>query len=207
MVWQVLNVIGTIAFAVSGSIVAMEEGFDLLGLFVLGFVTAFGGGMVRNLVLGLPVTNIWHQPGLFLTATFTIFLVFVMPSSWLRHWHRMGSFFDALGLASFAIEGATYAHAAHSTLTTTIIAALMTGIGGGIIRDILAGRKPLVFRTEIYALWCILAGLVIGLNLAREVWMQYALFAVVAAMRMISLRYGWELPRKSLTETERTWTQ
>ena len=60
-VWDILSIIGTIAFALSGAIVAMEEGFDILGLFILGFVTAFGGGAIRNLLIGLPISALWSQ--------------------------------------------------------------------------------------------------------------------------------------------------
>nr|WP_244885181.1 trimeric intracellular cation channel family protein [Alicyclobacillus hesperidum] len=196
IVWGVLNIIGTIAFAVSGSLVAIEEQFDLLGVFILGFVTAFGGGMIRNLIVGLPVANIWHQPSLFLTATITICIVFVLPYEWMHRWQRIVSFFDAIGLSAFAIEGATYAHHVHSTFATTLVAGLMTGIGGGIIRDVLAGRKPLVFQSEIYAVWALFAGLCVGLGIVPVAPAQYALFVVVVVLRMISLHYGWHLPKK-----------
>lgn len=202
IVWEVLNIIGTISFAISGSVVAIEEQFDLLGVFVLGFVTAFGGGMIRNLIIGLPVANIWHQPGLFLTATLTILLIFFLPYHWLRHWKRMGGFFDALGLSAFAIEGAIYAHGAHSTLTTTLIAAVMTGIGGGILRDVLARRKPLVFQSEIYALWALAAGACVGLGLVPNAALQYVLFVIVAVLRIVSLRFGWHLPQKWLSNPQ-----
>jgi uncharacterized membrane protein YeiH len=202
MVWQVLNIVGTIAFAISGCVTAMEEKYDVLGMFVLAFVSAFGGGMVRNLIIGLPVAEIWHQPVLFLVATLVIFVLFLLPNKWISSWNKIVQFFDAIGLSAFAIEGALYANAAHSTMTTTVIAALMTGIGGGMIRDVLAGRKPLVLHSEIYALWAMIAGVVIGLNVVSTAWLQYALFISITLMRLVSLRYNWRLPKKHIRHDE-----
>jgi len=195
IVWSVLNVVGTIAFALSGSIVAMEERYDWLGVYVLGFVAAFGGGMIRNLIVGLPVAQIWHQPVLFLTAALTITAVLILPYGFVHRFRRIVSFFDAIGLAAFAVEGAMYAYRAHSTFVTTVVAALMTGIGGGLIRDLLASRKPLVFQTEIYAIWAMLAGAAVGLGLIRAAWEEYLLFALVATLRILSVRWNWHLPR------------
>ncbi|MCD9020980.1 trimeric intracellular cation channel family protein [Cohnella silvisoli] len=198
-VFHVFSLIGTIAFAVSGAIVAMEEEYDILGVFVLGLVTAFGGGVVRNLLIGVPVTTLWSQ-GLFLrTAGIAILIVFVLPLNWIHHWKRSEAFFDAIGLAAFAIQGALYAVKANLPLTAVMVAAMLTGIGGGMIRDIMAGRKPLVLRDEIYAMWAIAAGLVIGVTNIQKPWELFALFLFVVLFRMLSVYYKWKLPRRSLT--------
>ena len=79
----------------------------------------------------------------------------------------MGNYFDAIGFAAFAIQGAMFAVHLGLPVSAVIVAAVLTGSGGGIIRDILAGRKPLVFKKEIYAVWAALAGLLIGLGLFK----------------------------------------
>jgi uncharacterized membrane protein YeiH len=79
-----------------------------------------------------------------------------------------------------------------------VVAAMLTGIGGGIIRDLLAGRKPLVLREEIYAVWSIVAGLVIGLGIAKSTVSLLVLFVLVVSFRMLSVYYKWKLPRRSL---------
>ncbi|STO11832.1 Predicted membrane protein [[Flavobacterium] thermophilum] len=201
MTWEVLSIIGTIAFAISGAIVAMEEEYDLLGVYILGIVTAFGGGAVRNLLIGVPVSALWEQEPLFLVALAAMTVVYLFPKQMLPPWKRWGNFFDALGLSAFAIQGALYAAKMGHPLSAVIVAAVLTGSGGGIIRDVLAGRKPLVLRAEIYAAWAILAGLAVGLKWAESPMELYVLLIVVAALRILSYTYGWKLPRRAVGET------
>ncbi|AUI35728.1 trimeric intracellular cation channel family protein [Geobacillus thermoleovorans] len=200
MTWEVLSIIGTIAFAISGAIVAMEEEYDLLGVYILGIVTAFGGGAVRNLLIGVPVSALWEQQPLFLVALAAMTVVYLFPKQMLPPWKRWGNFFDALGLSAFAIQGALYAVNMGHPLSAVIVAAVLTGSGGGIIRDVLAGRKPLVLRAEIYAAWAILAGLAVGLKWAESPMELYVLLIVVAALRVLSYTYGWKLPRRAVGE-------
>ncbi|MGY3716621.1 trimeric intracellular cation channel family protein [Sutcliffiella cohnii] len=198
MTWEVFNVIGTIAFAISGAIVAMEEEYDILGVYILGIVTAFGGGVVRNLLIGVPVSAIWEQGVLFQLALFVMTAVFLFPNNVLKHWTKWGNFTDAIGLAAFAIQGALYATNMNHPLSAVIVAAVLTGSGGGIIRDVLAGRKPLVLRSEIYAAWAILAGLTIGLGIAKSPLQLYVLFAIIVTFRALSYTYKWRLPNRTL---------
>ncbi|WP_313999723.1 trimeric intracellular cation channel family protein [uncultured Paenibacillus sp.] len=197
-IFGIFSLIGTIAFAVSGAVVAMEEEYDILGVFVLGLVTAFGGGVIRNLLIGVPVTTLWSQGLLLKTAIIAMAVAFILPVSWIRHWRRSEAFFDAIGLSAFAIQGALYATQNGHTLAAVMVAAVMTGIGGGIIRDVLAGRKPLVLRDEIYAVWAMVAGAVIGLGWIQRTGELLALFAIVILFRMLSVHYKWRLPRRSL---------
>ncbi|MDF2854939.1 MAG: rane protein [Neobacillus sp.] len=198
MTWEVLSIIGTIAFAVSGAIVAMEEEYDILGVYILGIVTAFGGGAFRNLLIGVPVSALWEQGLFFQIALLSITAVFLFPNNLLRHWQKWGNFFDAIGLSAFAIQGAIYAVNMNHPLSAVIVAAVLTGIGGGIIRDLLAGRKPIVLRAEIYAVWAIFAGLMIGLKIASNPWELYILFVAVTALRVLSYSHNWKLPSRSL---------
>lgn len=98
MVWDVLNIIGTIAFAISGAIVAIEEDYDLLGVYILGFATAFGGGITRNLLIDLPLGLVWQQGILFYIAAVAVAIVFVLPNYWLERWNRWFVFFDTVKL-------------------------------------------------------------------------------------------------------------
>ncbi|MCM3039233.1 trimeric intracellular cation channel family protein [Paenibacillus motobuensis] len=196
--FEIFSVIGTVAFALSGAYVAMEEEYDILGVLVLGLVTAFGGGIVRNIVIGVPVTMLWSQGGLLLLAIISIVIAFILPLSWIHHWKKTEAWFDAIGLAAFAIQGALYATGMKHPILAVVVAAMLTGIGGGIIRDLLAGRKPLVLREEIYAVWSIVAGLVIGLGVAKSTVSLLVLFVLVVSFRMLSVYYKWKLPRRSL---------
>lgn len=198
VVWSVFSIVGTIAFAISGALVAMEEEYDILGVFVLAFATAFGGGAIRNVLVGIPLTDIWNQSTLFTIAVVATAITFLSPVQWIQRWERWESYFDAVGLSAFAIQGALYAERANHALSAVIVAAVMTGIGGGMIRDIFAGRKPLVLREEIYALWAGVAGLVIGLGWVRRPWELYVMFVMIAFLRMLSIRFRWKLPSRSL---------
>ncbi|MDF2067215.1 trimeric intracellular cation channel family protein [Bacillus sp. Cr_A10] len=195
MTWDILNIIGTIAFAISGVFVAIEEDYDILGIYFLGFTTAFGGGLVRNLLIGIPIENIWLQGYLFEIAFVTITIIYILPNERISNWKNWVVFFDAIGLAAFAIQGANYAVSIDAPLIAVIIAASMTGAGGGIIRDVFAGRKPMIFRSEIYALWAVLAGLAIGLNWIRGPYSTYSLLIVIVILRLLSVYFNWNLPR------------
>ncbi|WP_419883915.1 trimeric intracellular cation channel family protein [Peribacillus sp. B-H-3] len=198
MTWEVLSIIGTIAFAISGAVIAMEEEYDILGVYTLGIVTAFGGGAIRNLLIGVPVSALWNQSMYFTIAFLTITAVFLFPSNLLKHWNRWGNLTDAIGLSAFAIQGALFAVRMQHPISAVIVAAVLTGSGGGIVRDLLAGRKPLVFKEEIYAVWAILIGAVIGMGFAQSAWQLYALFILVTLLRVCSYIYKWKLPNKQL---------
>jgi uncharacterized membrane protein YeiH len=200
VIWELLNIIGTIAFALSGAFVAIEEKYDILGVYVLGFVTAFGGGVVRNLLIGQPVSTLWEQEILLQLALLAMTIVFLLPINWLNYWKKWLIFFDAIGLAAFAVQGALSAKSMELPLVAIMIAAMLTGIGGGIIRDILAGRKPLVLREETYAIWGILAGFFIGVELVNtnNSFHMFSLFSLVVCFRLLAVKYDWRLPRRSL---------
>lgn len=197
LTWEILNIIGTIAFAISGAIIALDEDYDLLGVSVLGLTTAFGGGAVRNLLIGIPIKTIWTQDYLFEIAFFVILVVFFLPSIVLKYWNKWGTFFDAIGLAAFAIQGANYAVQNGAPLVAIMLAATLTGAGGGLVRDILAGRKPMIFQSEIYAVWGALAGLIIGLDWVIESFGIAILFMAIVLLRMLSVIYKWRLPKHS----------
>lgn len=197
MAWELLSVIGIIAFAVSGAIVAMEEEYDILGVYILGIVTAFGGGAIRNLLIGVPVSALWEQGAFFQIALASVTIVFLFPKALLRHWSKWGNVSDAIGLSAFAIQGALYAVKMGHPLSAVVAAAVLTGSGGGIIRDLLAGRKPLVLKSEIYAVWAALGGLIVGLGWAGNAAGLYVLFLVLVACRICSYVFRWRLPNRS----------
>lgn len=196
--FDIFSIIGTAAFAMSGAFVAMEEDYDILGVLVLGLVTAFGGGVIRNVLIGVPVTTLWSQGDLILWAVVSIVVAFVLPFKWIPHWKKTEALFDAIGLSAFAIQGALYATDMNHPLSAVVVAAVLTGIGGGMIRDCLAGRKPLVLRDEIYAVWAMLGGLGVGLGIFSNTLGLLFLFALIVFVRMLSVHYKWKLPRRSL---------
>lgn len=197
MVWDVLNVIGTIAFAMSGAVVALEVKYDIMGAYVLGLITAFGGGAIRNLFTGIPIIELWQQTTLFIVALITISFVIILPSSAVQLLTKW-SIFDSIGLSAFAVQGAMNAQSIDLPLFAVMFSAAITGAGGGMIRDVLAQRKPIVLRDEVYLLWAIFAGFIIGLDWLSKSYHFYILFAVTLMLRGISHHYSWRLPIKSI---------
>ena len=202
MVWEVLTIIGTIAFAISGAIVAKEEKFDLLGVYTLGFATAFGGGLTRNVLIDIPLEPIWQQDKLFYIAATVVAIVFFLPTEWFERWNRWFVFFDAIGLAAFATQGAMYSKEIELPLITVVLGATITGVGGGVIRDVLARRQPLIFKKDLYAIWAMLGGVIIGLGLAESEVALYSVVALIVFLRMLSYHFGWRLPRRGQKSKE-----
>lgn len=200
MAWEVFSFIGTFAFAISGAIIAMEEEYDLFGVYILGVVTAFGGGALRNLLIGMPSTALWDQGFLFQVAIISITIIFLFPKKLLTHWEKWGTYFDAVGLSAFAIQGAMFAVHLDLPLSAVVVAALLTGAGGGIIRDLLAGRRPLVFKREIYAVWAAGGGLLIGLGLFKGDIALYFLLVIITSLRILSLVFKWRLPSRIIVK-------
>lgn len=200
MEWDWLNIIGVLAFASSGALVAMEEGYDLLGVLFLGFATSFGGGILRNILLGVPASAVWSQGPLLWVALAVIVVVFCLPRKAIARWERPSLFLDAIGLAAFAIQAALMAKGLGFPLSAVVVSALLTGAGGGIIRDLLAHRKPMVFQHEhpLYGVWAMVAAVVIGLGWPQDPFAIMGLLIAIVALRMASVVWDWRLPRRSL---------
>ncbi|MCL6454256.1 MAG: trimeric intracellular cation channel family protein [Alicyclobacillus sp.] len=196
MVFTVLSIVGSAAFALSGALVAIEEEYDVFGILVLGFITAFAGGMIRNLVVGLPIAMVWHQNAAFTAAFVAMFLAIVLPSRILQYLLKPILVFDALGLSTFAVQGALYAERVNAPIETVVVAAALTGIGGGVVRDVLAQRKPTVLKSDTYAVWALLAGAVIGLGKiqSNNTWQIYTLICAIFVLRLLSILFKWRLP-------------
>ncbi|WP_323119902.1 trimeric intracellular cation channel family protein [Burkholderia alba] len=189
---------GTAVFAVEGAVAAMRGGLDLLGVMVLSFVVALGGGVIRDLLIGATPPNAirdWRYPAL---AFVTGLLTFVGHAQVLRVDASPLVALDAAGLALFAVAGA---QKALDYGIGPFIAALMgtvTGVGGGVMRDLLLARIPTVLVTDIYASAAFVGGamLVVG----RRAGLPPAAAALSSgaacfAVRMAAFRYGWHLPR------------
>ena len=193
MSWIVLHFIGIISYAATGAFVALEARFSFIGVFALGFITAFGGGLIRNLIIGIPATALWEHSTI-LMVLITLTIIVLIPLKWIDHWRRWGLFFDSIGLASFALQGAMLASETFSNdLGVMILAALFTGVGGGMIRDVIAGRKPLALKEEIHAILTILCAISIWLGWSSPLELTLIVLIIVA-IRMSAIRYNWRLP-------------
>ncbi len=158
-----LDLLGTIVFAVSGLLAANGKRLDLFGAVFIAMVTAIGGGTLRDLILGEPVFWVLNNIYIYLVIA-TTFVVFII-ARYRNFPVQLILYFDALGLAVFTVLGAHKALELGFSLPIAIITGVMTGAFGGVIRDVLVGEVPLIFRKEIYATASFFGGLI-------YVWLQ-----------------------------------
>ncbi len=200
------DIIGTIAFAISGAILGCKKNMDILGVIVLGLVTALGGGFVRDLVLGINPPNMFQNSTNALISTAFAVLVFIFfftkknfsNSHLLKLMNRFMIITDTIGLASFTITGmATAISLGYDKRFLLIFVGTITGVGGGMIRDVLAGTIPFIFKEQIYAGACILGSIVfiISRHFFSYQFSMIICFFTVLIFRLLAVKKNWNLPR------------
>ena len=190
----ILEYIGVFAFAVSGAIIAIEEEFDIFGIYIIAIITAMGGGVLRDIVanVGIPVffTSYMTIPFIIAGALLAIFLYCFLK------YKNLFVFIDAIGLAAFFVSAAVKAINSNYNFMLFIFAASITGVGGGVLRDIITNRKPQIFKHDIYCvagvigvtlLWFIYP--VIGIESA-----QFIALVTIVIVRMVSYYKTINLP-------------
>ncbi|WP_211249876.1 trimeric intracellular cation channel family protein [Carnobacterium funditum] len=198
--WEVFLIVGTISFSLQGSLIAMEKKYDLFGVYLFGILTAFGGGAVRNTLIDAPDYELWQQGSLFYSAMIAITLILLFPKPFLASRKLWENFLDSLGLIAFSIHGATVAVKLGLPVSAVVVSALLTATGGGIIRDLLSQRQPIVLGEVVYRLWVCLIGLIIGMGWTTETWHLYLLFIVFTLLRVLSFLYDWKVPVRRYSE-------
>ncbi|MDE6466992.1 MAG: trimeric intracellular cation channel family protein, partial [Duncaniella sp.] len=191
----IIEVIGTLAFAVSGIRLAARKRFDWFGAYTVGVVTAIGGGTIRDLLLGAPV--FWMASWMYLAVTGLAFAIVVMFKRVLTSDSRSLFMFDAVGLALFVITGIQKSLAYGFPMWVAMIMGMITGSFGGVLRDVLINEEPLFFRKDIYATACLGGGLVYWLVEAAggsAIVQQICCATVILFLRWGALHYGWHLP-------------
>jgi len=196
MLLLILDYLGTFAFAVSGALKAARKQMDLFGLIVLAVVTAIGGGTIRDAMLGRQ--PFWfHDANYILLSLAAAVVVFGLYRLVARGETAL-LWFDAIGLGVFTVIGASRAMEAGLGLVATVVLATLTGIGGGIIRDLLAMDMPVVLRKEVYAsaaiIGAILYWLMVHYGVPGAVSVPVAMLTVTA-IRLLSLHYKVGLPK------------
>lgn len=199
---QVLLMLGTVSFAASGALLAIRKGMDIFGVAMMGTVTAVGGGILRDVTLGNTPPAIFSTPE-FLLAAIAVSLLLFLPK--LRHAivenHRWFEIFmllaDAIGLGMFTVHGVQTAlqSGAHSLLLVLFVSVL-TGVGGGVLRDLLSGERPYIFMKHFYAC-ASLIGALVTYYLWDVIGGGYSMTigcGLIIAMRLLAARYRWSLP-------------
>lgn len=191
----IIDYIGTFAFAISGIRLASAKRFDWFGAYVVGFVTAVGGGTIRDVLLD--VTPFWMLQSSYLIVTALALGFVIMFGKYVIRLNNTFFIFDAIGLGLFAVVGIEKSIVHGYPMWVGIIMGTLTGAAGGVLRDTLINEVPLIFRKEIYALACVFGGLVYYLCLALGI--PPTLTQIIAAgsvilIRVLAVQYHISLP-------------
>lgn len=203
-IFEFLDLAGIFVFAISGAVAARQRDLDLFGIVALAFVTACGGGIVRDLCLGaLPPVGLadWRYLAL---ATLGA-LATIGAYGWVRRLRYPVLLFDALGMAMFAVAGTQKALGMGRNAETAILLGMFTAVGGGIIRDMLLGRVAVVLEREIYASAALLGALLVVVAQHFHwgaAWATWPGLLACFGLRYLSLRYGWNMPRFGRREAD-----
>ncbi len=196
MIFDILDVLGTISFAVSGVLTAYHKRLDPFGVFIIAFVTAIGGGTLRDVLLGsTPVSWMVNIKYVYIISVSVIFaLLFIKKIAYLR---KSLFLFDTIGLGVFTIVGIEKGLEANFNPLICLALGTMTASFGGVIRDILSNEIPVIFRKEIYATACILGGSIFLMltyfNCPSSV--NYVITSlVIIVIRILAVRNNWSLP-------------
>lgn len=199
----VIELFGVAAFAISGALVAIEKKMDLFGVAILGFVTATGGGVLRDLILGITPPMTFRDPSFAIVALVTSLIMFI---PWVRRVHGKAQkvrdwmllVMDSLGLGTFAVVGMGYAIDAGygDNVFLLIFVGVVTSIGGGIFRDIMAGNRPYVFVKHFYATAALIGCIVFVLMRlwAGEIVATIVGASVIFVLRILAAVFRWKLP-------------
>ncbi|MDK9579997.1 trimeric intracellular cation channel family protein [Sneathia sanguinegens] len=192
----VANLIGVIAFAASGVIKGLKHKLDILGVVVLAVMTAVGGGIIRDVLVN-KIPNVLIHTQDIVVAIITAILLFII----MKRYKKSGKSFykellvmDAIGLAIFTIIGAKIAINAGFSIITVAIFATITGVGGGVIRDIFVAEIPIILKEDIYAFLCFF-GAILYYYLPRIFISDIVVFAIILIVRLIIIKYKINLPK------------
>lgn len=206
-VFFLMEMIGTVAFACSGAMVAIEKRLDILGIIVLGETTAVGGGMIRDIIIGIHPPALFVDPIYVIAAFVSVMVLFVAVKYFYQSadilespmYEAVLNLLDAIGLGAFTVVGIDTAVGAGfgEYKFLMIFLGVITGVGGGILRDMMAGQTPAVLRKHVYACASIAGAVcyVILMNYTGEGPAMVVSAILVTVIRVLARHYKWNLPR------------
>ncbi|HZJ18730.1 MAG TPA: trimeric intracellular cation channel family protein [Pricia sp.] len=196
MFYSIIDILGTIAFAISGVLVAMDKKLDLFGVFIVAFVTSVGGGTLRDILIGnTPV--VWMREYIYIIVILITVILAILFVNQLKYFRRTLFLFDTIGIGLFTMLGIEKGLTANLLPVMCIALGTITACFGGVIRDILCNEIPVIFRREIYATACILGGLSYFLLVLLPIDSAYAYvgaIAVIIITRLLAVKFRIALP-------------
>lgn len=205
-VLNIIEILGTIAFAVSGAMIAVRKQVDLFGVILLGMTTAVGGGITRDVLLGYTPPRIFQTLPILAIAFVTSLIVFLIAyfcHDMYQKNHqtvdRINNIFDALGLGLFTVMGMDVAAGTGiENMVILVFFGVVTGTGGGLIRDLMVNEIPYVLKKHVYAVASIAGGIayyIMGKCNVSETIAVVMAITIVVVLRMLATKYRWNLPR------------
>ena len=194
----VLDLFGTMAFAVTGAFKAIEHKADIVGIIILATITGVAGGTIRDVILGKELPNSLIDPSYVIITVVSAIVIFLLHSKMKKHWNVFLKF-DAIGLGVFTVIGATFAYNMFGlNFLVIVLSGMLTAIGGGILRDVFVSQTPIVFVKELYASASFLGAAVFYLVilLTNDVYAGTISGLLLATgLRMVAMKYNWNLPK------------
>ena len=194
----VLDLFGTMAFAVTGAFKAIEKKFDIVGIIILATITGLAGGTIRDIIIGKVPPNSIADPAYIAITVATGIVIFLLFSRLKKHWNLFLKF-DAIGLGVFTIIGATFAYNIFGLNFLAIaFAGIVTAIGGGILRDVFVQDTPIIFVKELYASASLIGVVVFYFILVFDGSLYLATILgiiITTGLRMVAMKFNWNLPR------------
>ena len=194
----ILDLFGTMAFAVTGAFKAIENKSDIVGIIILATITGVAGGTIRDIILGRLPPNSIIDPAYVVITVITGVVLFFLYSRLKKHWNVFLKF-DAIGLGVFTVIGATFAYNLFGLNFLAIaLAGMLTAVGGGILRDVFVNQIPIVFVKELYASASFIGAVVFYFLLAGGADLYVASIAgivIVTGLRLVAMKYNWNLPK------------
>jgi len=195
----ILEIIGTVAFAISGVIAAMQKKMDIFGIMILGLTTAVGGGILRDLLLNITPPAVFTDPLYAITAIVTAFVMLIPHvAKYVSKAEKRLLVMDSIGLSVFTVLGV------HTGMSTgnpflAVFVGVLTGVGGGVIRDLFTGERPYIFVKHFYACASIIGAIVAAALWNVDVFVAMSVGAIVIfALRICAAIFRWSLPHIGL---------
>jgi|TARA_B100000678_G_scaffold145772_1_gene121796 uncharacterized membrane protein YeiH len=194
----ILDLFGTMAFAVTGAFKAIEHKADIVGIIILATITGVAGGTIRDIILGKTLPNSLIDPAYVIITVISAVILFFLYSKMRKHWNVFLKF-DAIGLGVFTVIGATFAYnLVGMNFLVIVLAGMLTAIGGGILRDIFVNQTPIVFVKELYASASFIGAVLFYFTLlvTNEIYAAMIIGLVITTtLRLVAMKYNWNLPR------------
>ena len=199
----VLDLFGTMAFAVTGAFKAIEHKADIVGIIILATITGVAGGTIRDVILGKDLPNSLIDPSYVIITVVSAIVIFLLHSKMRKHWNIFLKF-DAIGLGVFTIIGATFAYNIFGlNFLAILLAGILTAAGGGILRDIFVNQVPIVFVKEFYLSASFIGIVIFSIILYFTDELYYATIVgivLTTSLRLIAMKYNWNLPKVKNTD-------